>query len=817
MKIEKFKPLDIQNISGDFNSQQANIDESSKGFIFEMLANIYSNPIGSICREITSNCFDSHLEAKVDKAVVISKVYEDETTYIVFKDVGVGLSPQRMSKIYMNYGSSTKRDDDSLIGGFGLGSKTPLSYADYFYIETVSNRKLVDLPVRNVPYVKFGKLEVILDKGIKYDYLFSKGEEFPTLELLNEEETEECNGTEIKIEIKDYADQVKFETALKEQLSYFDNVYFKGWNINNYYKIYDNDLYKFRSTDLYSDEMHICLGKVAYPIDWKKIDEERLNIPVGIKFEIGELIVTPSRENLRYTDEIKVLVKERVQKVKEALIQLYQEQNKVKTTFKDWYELKDTKPFIDFGDGNKLYLNGIKDIDKKHRFELFEDIEFYYNLDNPFGLFYEGVKQIEYGVDSRYCNTPDLTDRYVHDRGKFSIVTNSSTSTIKSKYFKSGWLLKRKDSREISHRFTFQKEFIKGVKIKELNDKRIYKFGTKAYFNLGFAVKAHKINKELRRIFQEWDNIVNYNEIPQDFIDNYNAERREHDLTLQRKLQGKVYIKPISEYRDYDWKISDIHGYTGIIVYGNRDDKDKLEKAEKFLMNFLHLKQEIEKKETYKSNKKSRYKELNSLNSKSAKVIQIAANNNKYFNKPNMVHVDNLYSDNKLFRKFASCLRIEKFFQNYLRYQSIDASDFVLEISKINDKVAKDLNLLLQYRNKNNSKDEDLSKDFKKQLLNIAEKGNYFDPVIESTLAEIEKWFSDIEILKFTDINEDSLPYILKYLREKGKKLNYDYYCQYVPEAKEQFKVLRDAQVIMLFPEEEIIQETKFNIITKTG
>ena len=135
MKIGTPQQLDVNNIAGEFNSIEAGMDNSSLPFILEMLSkNFYSNAIGSICREITSNCFDSHIEAKVDDPVVISRKEDEEGTYISFKDVGVGLSPERIDKIFMNYGASTKRDTDDQIRGWGLGSKSPLSYNSYFHI-----------------------------------------------------------------------------------------------------------------------------------------------------------------------------------------------------------------------------------------------------------------------------------------------------------------------------------------------------------------------------------------------------------------------------------------------------------------------------------------------------------------------------------------------------------------------------------------------------------------------------------------------------------------------------------------------------------
>ncbi|MBS1960727.1 MAG: hypothetical protein JST04_00820 [Bdellovibrionales bacterium] len=122
MEIKKIKNDDIE-IIGEVETTEAKIDNSSLPFLFEMVSkSLYSNPIQSIIREITSNCFDSHKEAEVEDAVIIRKSYDIDAQqyYISFIDVGVGMSPRRITKTYMKYFSSTKRDTNEEIGGFGL-------------------------------------------------------------------------------------------------------------------------------------------------------------------------------------------------------------------------------------------------------------------------------------------------------------------------------------------------------------------------------------------------------------------------------------------------------------------------------------------------------------------------------------------------------------------------------------------------------------------------------------------------------------------------------------------------------------------------
>src|SRR5690606_16206540 len=95
----------------------------------------------------------------------------------VFRDFGVGLSIERVKRIWSKYFSSTKRETNAFIGAFGLGSKSPLGYTDLFDVVT-----------------RF--------QGVKYHFTIHKGSKAPRIELLYKEETDEGNGTEVIVPIK---------------------------------------------------------------------------------------------------------------------------------------------------------------------------------------------------------------------------------------------------------------------------------------------------------------------------------------------------------------------------------------------------------------------------------------------------------------------------------------------------------------------------------------------------------------------------------------------------------------------------------------
>lgn len=117
MKLKE-RNFDVEGGFG-IKSMNATISQDKLGKLWDMLQNPYKNNIGSIVREITSNCFDSHAEASVTDAVRIKFDRDESGFYISFIDVGVGLSQDRVENIYVNYLESTKENSNDYIGAFG--------------------------------------------------------------------------------------------------------------------------------------------------------------------------------------------------------------------------------------------------------------------------------------------------------------------------------------------------------------------------------------------------------------------------------------------------------------------------------------------------------------------------------------------------------------------------------------------------------------------------------------------------------------------------------------------------------------------------
>jgi hypothetical protein len=356
------KSLNQQEVSSTTVEKKMQMSPEYQAMVFQMFTKgIYSNPKGTIVREITSNCKDSHTEAGVTKPIVIRKTIDKlaKTTSISFIDFGVGISPDRMENVYGVYFASTKRVDNQQIGGFGVGGKTPLAYrrsTGYGQAEYDNSFNIV------TNY-----------NGIKYTYLIYEGDECPMFSLQDEQPTDELNGTEVRVPVleKDIRD---FKKEMIRQLYYFEDVIFEGFDdvatdiiLSNDYQIIRANTFLYRGEE-YTSNVHVCLGKVAYPLDYNilGLDSGDFNFPVAIKIEVGEIGVTISRETLDYSEATIKLLKKKLLAVKAELVEMLGKQYENIVTLEDYFKVKNNFGHVYFPNGKSIDMGMTieqKDID----------------------------------------------------------------------------------------------------------------------------------------------------------------------------------------------------------------------------------------------------------------------------------------------------------------------------------------------------------------------------------------------------------------------------------------------------------------------
>jgi hypothetical protein len=260
----------------------------------ELMSNsVYQDKYGSIVREVVSNAIDANKESSSTNKVVVTieekPTMSDQVGYLTVQDSGPGISPERIENIFTQYFASTKRDTNEQIGGFGIGAKSPFAYTPVFEVIT-----FVD--------------------GIRRSYLMEKSSAERTCTLVSERNCEYAeSGTIIKIPINTAEDERRFVQACKVQLILLaDRIVFnipakhefeipKVLDLGNILLIEEDD-----NRLLEHDGTMISLGDVLYKIPGENYGEYRNYV---LKFNIGELSPTLSREGIELNDDAKVLIR----------------------------------------------------------------------------------------------------------------------------------------------------------------------------------------------------------------------------------------------------------------------------------------------------------------------------------------------------------------------------------------------------------------------------------------------------------------------------------------------------------------------------
>lgn len=154
-----------------------NFGISDVRLVVDILSKLYAYPIRTLVQEYICNGRDAMREANTwgKKAIDITVPNTLDPVFKV-RDYGVGITPDRMENIFVNYGSSTKRNTNTQTGGFGIGAKSAFSYTDSFTITSFVN-------------------------GIKYIYVAHLADD-GGVNLISKESTKESNGVEISIGVK---------------------------------------------------------------------------------------------------------------------------------------------------------------------------------------------------------------------------------------------------------------------------------------------------------------------------------------------------------------------------------------------------------------------------------------------------------------------------------------------------------------------------------------------------------------------------------------------------------------------------------------
>lgn len=284
------------------------INPESMALLIKGLTDMYSQPYQAVLREYTSNAWDSHLMAGVDRPVEVT-LPSKLSPNLIIQDFGIGMSRKELSD-FVQYGYSTKRGSDDAIGGFGLGSKSGLAVSTNF----------------SVTAIKDGKKNVVVI-GLRTD-------DTPHMGLLKETDTTEGNGVKITIPTSEYH---RFEAAINKAM-------FLGWKpgsvlINGRkpeFSVYDED--KFISlgghgwvqrekhdvaiADAYNGRA--IVGPVSYSINWNEVGDIDMRLRnyfltrAVLRLDIKDITLPNNRENLIYDPRTRQAIRDKVKAMVEV-------------------------------------------------------------------------------------------------------------------------------------------------------------------------------------------------------------------------------------------------------------------------------------------------------------------------------------------------------------------------------------------------------------------------------------------------------------------------------------------------------------------
>ena len=305
------------------NSMRMNLTAQSYSLILE---NLYKDPLGAVLRELTTNAVEAHqMAGTTDKKVAIQLPTMLDTDLII-RDFGTGLTDDEIEKYLNCLFSSSKGEDNDAMGGFGLGSKSPLALVDSFNLVSVKD-------------------------GYQYDYMWIKEKgQIPTPIFQGKSKTSRQNGITITVPLgsstkvplqnlqryvaasanrqlfafqnqvmivedasKDYDDLVDISSKL-----FTDKLLVDLPNISIYHDsaIAGNGGYSYGYGRNYTAKSYVQIGSVIYDYSFADISFSDLaayfnnlqNFVVAIKVPIGQLELPMSREEVNITDNNKTLV-----------------------------------------------------------------------------------------------------------------------------------------------------------------------------------------------------------------------------------------------------------------------------------------------------------------------------------------------------------------------------------------------------------------------------------------------------------------------------------------------------------------------------
>lgn len=307
--IPNYQDRQIES-SGISEMASFGISQDDSAHIMNILRDtLYSDKVLAVLREYSANAWDAHrMVGKGDIPIKVIIPTHLEPTLII-KDYGPGLSHDDVFQVYTQYGASTKRASNVAVGQLGIGSKSGFAYSDSFTIVSCNGGK-------RRTYV------AILDAS-------EKG----LINLLDEHDCDDDTGITIQIPIK--PEDIKEFTDKAEQLfKFFEprpdiNIRLPP-EIPLQARLKKGLIYDADRID--GGRWQAVMGCIPYRLNLSQVnitDDKNDKTGVGywasklsgiLYLDIGEVHVSASREELKYSKTTKQTIIERFSELADEFV-----------------------------------------------------------------------------------------------------------------------------------------------------------------------------------------------------------------------------------------------------------------------------------------------------------------------------------------------------------------------------------------------------------------------------------------------------------------------------------------------------------------
>jgi hypothetical protein len=316
MKLDVISPKITR--SAEFKEEFFGIGDVS--VLLDILrSKIYANPAKTICQEIMSNARDAHREVnKADVPIEVKIPTSLDHTFYV-RDFGPGITPERMSEIFIKYGNSSKRTDNGQTGGFGLGAKTPFAYTDTFTIVSITPQHIFENKDEEDNILSIHENCMVRRQYIAYIDESRIGR----MACVSSELTDEPQGTTVSITVKpvdfdNFKHWVRFVSQYWKvrpiikgcpewEWTYINKeVEGTNWFLEKIENNYSNDN-KFPQAIV--DGIVYPISQKGLNVDYGTTNYKLFQFPLRLIFNTGEIPLTANREEIDYakTSTLKVI------------------------------------------------------------------------------------------------------------------------------------------------------------------------------------------------------------------------------------------------------------------------------------------------------------------------------------------------------------------------------------------------------------------------------------------------------------------------------------------------------------------------------